>query len=98
MGSIQKVNLLGSSFSLKVDEDPAYFQKVIQHIEKVFSDVESSLKITDPLRVALLSCIMITDDLLKERERKPQGLSAEEAEKAEQMTLEIIHMIDKNLD
>ena len=96
MSSLQKIRLLGSSFSLKVDEDPEYFKKVINYIEKKFSDVEASMNVKDPLRIAILSCILITDDLLKEQKGVRQGLSVKDADTAEQMTLEIINLIDKN--
>ena len=96
MSSLQKIRLLGSSFSLKVDEDPEYFQKVINYIEKKFSNIESSMSVKDPLRIALLSCILLADDLLKEQDKNKQGLSVEDADEVEQMTLEIISLIDKN--
>ena len=96
MSSLQKIRLLGSSFSLKIDEDPEYFQNIIKNIEQKISAVESSMSVTDPLRIALISCILITDDLLKEQDKNRQGLSVEDADEVEQMTLEIISLIDKN--
>jgi cell division protein ZapA (FtsZ GTPase activity inhibitor) len=96
MSNLQKIRLLGSSFSLKVDEDPEYFQKIINTIEKKISSLESTMSEKDPLRIALLSCILLTDDLLKEQDKKKQGLSPEVADEVEQMTLEIINLIDKS--
>ena len=97
MSSFQKVNLLGSSFSLKVDEDPEYFKKIINHIEKIFSNIEVNMKVKDPLRIALLSCILITDDLLKEIDKIKQEPFSKDAEEVELMTLKIISLIDKNI-
>lgn len=97
MSSLQKIRLLGSSFSLKVDEDPEYFQKIINTIEKKISSLESTMSEKDPLRIALLSCILLTDDLFKEQDKKKQGLSPEVADEVEQMTLEIINLIDKSI-
>lgn len=97
MSSLQKIRLLGSSFSLKVDEDPEYFQKIINTIEKKISSLESTMSEKDPLRIALLSCILLTDDLFKEQDKKKQGLSLEVADEVEQMTLEIINLIDKSI-
>ena len=96
MSSLQKIRLLGSSFSLKVDEDPEYFQKIINTIEQKISTLESTMSVQDPLRIALLSCILLTDDLLKEQDKKKNGLSPEVADEVEQMTLEIINLIDKS--
>lgn len=98
MSSLQKIRLLGSSFSLKIDEGPDYFQKIIKLIEQKISTVESDMSVTDPLRIALISCILIADDLLKDQDKKKHGLSVEDADKAELMTLEIISLIDKSLE
>jgi cell division protein ZapA (FtsZ GTPase activity inhibitor) len=97
MSSFQKINLLGSSFSLKVDEDPEYFKKVINHIEKMFSNIEIDMNIKDPLRIAILSCILLTDDLLKEKDKKAQAVNYKDADEVEQMTMKIISLIDKTI-
>jgi len=97
MSNFQKINLLGSSFSLKVDEDPEYFKKIIKQIEIRFSQIEEEMHVKDPLRIALLSCILLQDDLLKEIDNKMQRQNEGDAAKVEQITLEIISLIDKNV-
>ncbi len=97
MSNFQKINLLGSSFSLKVDEDPEYFKKIIKQIEIRFSQIEEEMHVKDPLRIALLSCILMQDDLLKEKDNKMQSQNEGDAAKVEQITLEIINLIDKNV-
>ena len=97
MSSLQKINLLGTSFSLKVDEDPEYFKKVISHIEKMFSDIEIDMNIKDPLRIAILSCILLTDDLLKEKDKASRNPDLKDADEVELMTLKIISLIDKTI-
>lgn len=97
MSNFQKINLLGSSFTLKVDEDPDYFKKIITHIEKMFSDIEVDMKIKDPLRIALLSCILLTDDLLKEKDKISQNPDLKDAAEVELMTRKIISLIDKTI-
>ena len=97
MSSLQKINLLGTSFSLKVDEDPEYFKKVISHIEKMFSNIEIDMNIKDPLRIAILSCILLTDDLLKEKDKASQNPDLKDADEVELMTLKIISLIDKTI-
>ena len=98
MSNLQKINLLGSSFSLKIDEDPEYFKKIIKQIEIKISQIEEEMHVKDPLRIALLSCILIQDDLLKEKESKLQFQTEGDAAKAEQMTLEIISLIDRTIN
>ncbi len=95
--SIQKIRLLGSSFSLKIDEDPAYFKKIMTYVETRFSEIQEEMTVNDPLRVAILSCILITDELFKERSKRSSGLSEKDAEEVEKMTLEIMKLIDSAL-
>ena len=98
MSNFQKINLLGSSFSLKIDEDPEYFKNIIKQIEIKFSQIEEEMHVKDPLRIALLSCILLQDDLLKEKDSKLQSQNKGDAAKAEQMTLEIISLIDRTIN
>jgi len=93
----QKIRLLGSSFSLKIDEDPDYFKSIITTLEKTFSKIEQEMRVRDPLRIAILSCILIQDELLKEKSGLSGSVKNNNAEKVEKMTLEIIKLIDEAL-
>lgn len=93
----QKIRLLGSSFSLKIDEDPDYFKSIITTLEKTFSKIEQEMGVRDPLRIAILSCILIQDELLKEKSGLSDSVKNNDAEKVEKMTLEIIKLIDEAL-
>jgi len=93
----QKIRLLGSSFSLKIDEDPDYFKSIITTLEKTFSKIEQEMGVRDPLRIAILSCILIQDELLKEKSGLSGRVKNNNAEKVEKTTLEIIKLIDEAL-
>ena len=95
--NLKHIRLLGSSFSLKVDEDPVYFDSLIEYIEKKISMVESQMGVRDPLRTAIISCILLTDELFKERHNPAKGLSEKEADEVEKKTLEIIKLIDSTI-
>lgn len=95
--NLKRIRLLGSSFSLKVDEDPVYFDTIIAHLEKVISKIEGQMGVRDPLRTAIISCILLTDELFKERKNLKKGLSEKEADEVEKKTLEIIKLIDSTL-
>ncbi len=95
--NLKRIRLLGSSFSLKVDEDPAYFDTVVEYVEKKFTEISSGMGVKDPLRIAIVSCILLTDELFKERINKDSGLSETEAEEVEKMTLKIIKLIDSTI-
>ncbi len=95
--NLKRIRLLGSSFSLKVDEDPIYFDSIIDYIEKKISKVEAQMGVRDPLRTAIISCILLTDELFKERNNPVKGLSEKEADEVEKKTLEIIKLIDSTI-
>ncbi len=94
--NLKRIRLLGSSFSLKVDEDPDYFDTVVEYVNKKFEEIGSGMGVKDPLRIAIVSCILLTDELFKERDRN-SVLSEKEAEEVEKMTLKIIKLIDSTI-
>jgi len=57
MSNLQKINLLGSSFSLKVDEDPEYFKKVINHVEKMFTNIDKDAEEVEQMTMKIISLI-----------------------------------------
>ncbi|NNM66619.1 MAG: cell division protein ZapA [Spirochaetales bacterium] len=91
------VKLLGSSFSLKSDENLDYLKEVVAYYQKKVEETGQSLTTGDPLKMALLAGILVTDELLKERKKNPQGFSPPEAEEAERITRSLIEKIDSIL-
>ncbi len=94
---IQKIRLLGASFSLKVDEDPRYFSNLVQYVEKKFSEIQSGMPVHDPLRIAILSCILTADELFKAKGNSMDSLSDKGAAEVERRTRELIKLIDSTL-
>ncbi len=93
-GHVQ-IHLLGTSFTIQADEDPAYLSRVVEYLEKKVREIESSVSIKDPLRLAILTGILLADELFKERGGR--GSADPDSAEAERMTREIIERIDRSL-
>jgi len=58
---------LGTSFSIRVDEEPEYISDLVDLISRKIKDVENSLSSKDPLKTAILTCLLLSDELVKAR-------------------------------
>ncbi len=91
-GETFQVRLLGTSLTLKVDEDPKYIEELITYLEKKVSETSEAVPNGDPLRIAILSALTLTDELFKSRQRQ-----CEDDEKTEEIARTIIERIDQSL-
>jgi cell division protein ZapA (FtsZ GTPase activity inhibitor) len=94
--NLLSVQLLGTSFSLKSNENLDYLREVVAYYEEKVEETRRGVSLQDPLKIALLTGIVLADELLKER-RRPGGLSASDAEEAEKITRALIDKIDSIL-
>ncbi len=83
-----RVHLLGTSFTIRTTENPEYFRRLITYVERKHEEVRRNMGISDPLRIAIISSILVSDELFK---------STEDGSKVESLTNEMIELIDKNL-
>lgn len=72
-----KVRIFGSEYPLR-GESEEFTRQVAAHVDEMISSVHGKIPDQPPLTVAVLSALNITEDLLKERERKRK--SAEDLE------------------
>ena len=86
------VNILGTSFAVRADEDPEYLNSLVRYISEKVDEIEKSSPVKDPLRQSILAAMLITDELFKER--KFRGESREVAE----ITNRIIKVLDESLE
>jgi cell division protein ZapA (FtsZ GTPase activity inhibitor) len=84
-----RIHLLGTSFTVKTNEDPEYFHSLVRYVERKHEEVRQSMGVTDPLRIAVLSSILITDELRKADKGTDQ---------AEDLTADLIKLIDQSLE
>ena len=60
------IDLLGTSFAIQANETDEYLNQIYNHYLNVLDQVRQTSKVTDPLKLAILAGILITDELYKE--------------------------------
>ncbi len=89
------INLLGTSFEIQADETDEYLQQIYEHYLCMIEQVKNSSSVTDPLRLAIIAGILVTDEFYKEQFKNADKLSSEnENFEIEKVTQRIIRQID----
>ena len=95
MGTLQ-INVLGTSFTIRANEESEYLEKLLGYYKRIVKEVEKTLK--SPTEAAIMSGIMLCDELYKEKSKnvklKTEPLQEDEAEK---IAKRLIEKIDKVL-
>jgi mannose-6-phosphate isomerase len=89
-----RVDLLGTAFTITVDEDPSYIASIYSSLCRVIENAQKSTGIKDPLKTAILSAFLLCDEMEKLRAGRNSGASAFESMEAEKLTNELIVKID----
>ncbi|HAH60614.1 MAG TPA: cell division protein ZapA [Treponema sp.] len=101
MGTLQ-IDVLGSSFTIRANEETEYLEKLLGYYKRITADVEKAGGLKNPIEVAIMSGITLCDELYKEKSKNVQiessSIPSEEAKEAERLTLEMIDKIDKVLN
>ena len=102
-----KIEMLGTSFTIQANEDNQYLEKLLGYYQRITDDVKRIDSIKSPLQVAILSGIMICDELHKEKQNKIALENGEsvaqisensiDSDEIQRITLEMIKKIDKVL-
>ena len=106
MGKL-KIDMLGTSFTIQANEDNQYLEKLLGYYKRITDDVKNIDSIKPSLQVAILSGIMICDELYKEKQNKialENGVfvsqnpeDSKNSDEIQRITLEMIQKIDKVL-
>jgi cell division protein ZapA len=108
MGAL-KIDLLGTSFTIKASEDDLYLKKLLGYYTKLIDQIRSSGILKDKLQMSILAGIMLCDELYKEKSEKTQIhlnppadsssviLDKDESDRAEQIAIDLIEKINKVL-
>ncbi len=91
-----KVDMLGTSFQIRANEDSAYLKGVLDYLREKVDEVRTAVGPADPLKIALLAALNLVDELFKEKQR---GLGVRPGEYAEigRITESLIARIDRSL-
>ena len=102
-----KIEMLVTSFTIQANEDNQYLEKLLGYYQRITDDVKRIDSIKSPLQVAILSGIMICDELYKEKQNKIALENGEsvaqisensiDSDEIQRITLEMIKKIDKVL-
>lgn len=104
MGQL-KIEMLGTSFTIQANENNEYLEKLLGYYKRITDDVNKIDSIKNPLQTAILSGIMICDELYKEKQNKVAMENGEyvpvendmDIAEIERRTQEMISKIDKVL-
>ena len=100
MGTLQ-INILGTSFTIKADEDSEYLNKLLRYYKGVTDTIEKKQTLTDPLQIAIMAGIMMCDQVYQDKKTKVKIQNAYENNtadsEADRITRELIDKIDKVL-
>ena len=100
MGKL-RINILGTSFSVKAAEDDEYLQKLLSYYKEITSSIQGTSALKDPLQVSILAGITLVDELIKEKQKNISYSDSEDArnkQEAERITLDMIEKIDRALE
>mgnify|MGYP006310964687 CR=1 FL=1 len=93
------ISLLGTSFTVQADEDPEYVTRLVKYLENKTEEVERTISVKDPLRISILTGLMIADELFKEKQKdsSPDYDTTDDAEMTK-LTREMIERLDRSLE
>lgn len=99
MGKL-RIEMLGTSFTIQANEDEEYLNNLLGYYQRITQDVQKIDSIKTPLQVAILSGIMIVDELYKEKQKciaMEDGTYVPPAEdpNSEEIERRTLDMIDK---
>ena len=99
-GTLQ-IDLLGTTFSIKADEDTSYLEQILGYYKRIVNQIENGGALTDPLKISILAGIMLSDELYKAKGRSLKFQAALENnsadDEADRLTKTLIEKIDKVL-
>ncbi len=89
-----KVELLGTSFTIQSNETPERLAAISTYLKAKVAEVKERYSFADPLTIALLTALNITDELYGAREGR---LPPEPPEEIGRVTQRLIDTIDDEL-
>jgi cell division protein ZapA (FtsZ GTPase activity inhibitor) len=94
-----RIDILGTSFSISADEDPAYLESLLNRYYRCVENTRKLTGLSDPLKLAIMTGFLLCDDIQKRRENgnTPEHPSADSRE-AERIFLNINSRIDEALE
>jgi cell division protein ZapA (FtsZ GTPase activity inhibitor) len=89
-----KIEVLGTTFTVQSDQDPAYLREIIDYYKLKVGEVQRSVSTHDSLKTAILAALLIVDEYFKFR-ASPQTLNPQESLEADRIARELILSLDQ---
>lgn len=89
-----EIAILGTRITIQTDEDPEHLARVLELYKSKVAEVEGKLANHDPLRTAILSGILLADEVLKNPASPTERELAENAQEAERLTHKMLRLLD----
>jgi cell division protein ZapA (FtsZ GTPase activity inhibitor) len=94
-GNRLNISVLGTSFTIRADEDEAYLKRILWYLERKIEETKKRSPIADPVKISILTSFYIIDELLREKTREGKNSTLpEESEEMERIALRLISEID----
>ena len=98
---ILKIDLLGTSFAIKADEDDSYLQDILAYYRKTVQQISNETTLSDPTQISIVAGIRLCDELYKEKTLLNKYKKSQNAQElnddVEQVTKKLISALDKAL-
>lgn len=105
--AVIQINILGTSFALKAQEELPYLEKIRDYYKNVCDEIQKNDGIQDQKQAAVLAGILIADELFKEKQKAIESKDAAQKSGAEsdpladleadRLTKSMIEKIDRAL-
>lgn len=92
-----QIDLLGTSFSIQTEENIHYMDVLYNHVKKTINEIEKATIVNDPLKIAILASLQISDELYKEKIKVQNYNKSVDLTEAENLTLKMIQKIEQVL-
>ncbi len=63
---IVPIEILGVSLTIRTDENPEYIKGLVAEFKERLSRVSSQMKIADPLKLSLVTALLVLDELRRD--------------------------------
>ncbi len=92
-----KIDVLGTSFVIQSDQDPAYLRDVVNFYKSKVMEIQNSVSTPDPLKISILASMLIIDDLFKFKMGQAPANNLEDME-ASAITQRLIRELDAMIE
>jgi len=93
------IDVLGTSFTVRADEDETYLKRILWYFKRKVEETKRRVRIADPMKISILTSFYIIDELLREKNWGGKNSALpEESEEMERIALRLIAEMDEVID